>query len=84
MRWHPSKEEIQDWLTAKEHEFSLRETQGLRVNVNQWKDRYLYMDMHEIFFVEFPCLLFEWLKRKNCYQFSSVAIGASGLGSSQA
>jgi hypothetical protein len=64
MRWHPSREEIQDWLTAKEHEFSLRETQGLRVNVNQWKDRYLYTDMHEIFFVEFPCLLFEWIKRK--------------------
>jgi hypothetical protein len=34
------------------------------VNVNQWKDRYLYTDMHELFFVEFPCLLHEWLKRK--------------------
>jgi hypothetical protein len=64
MRWYPSREEIQDWLTTKEHEFSLRETQGLRVNVKQWKDMYLYTDMHEIFFVEFPCLLYEWLKRK--------------------
>jgi hypothetical protein len=25
---------------------------------------YLYSDMHEIFFVEFPCLLYEWLKRQ--------------------
>jgi hypothetical protein len=44
MRWHPSWEEIQYWLTAKEHEFSLRETKGLRVNGNQWKDRYMYID----------------------------------------
>jgi hypothetical protein len=25
----------------------------------------MYIDMHEIFFVEFPFLLFEWIKRKN-------------------
>jgi hypothetical protein len=36
----------------------------LRVNAKQWKDMYLYSDMHEIFFVEFPCLLHEWIKRK--------------------
>ena len=36
----------------------------MRVNVNKWKDRYLYMDMHDLFFVEFPFLLHEWLKRK--------------------
>jgi len=34
------------------------------VNVKKWKDDYLYTDMHEIFFVEFPCLLHEWLKTK--------------------
>jgi hypothetical protein len=54
MRWNPSKEEIQDWVVAKEHEFSVRETQGLRVSVEQWKDGYIYSDMHELFFVEFP------------------------------
>jgi hypothetical protein len=32
--------------------------------VECWKERYIYTDMHEIFFVEFPCLLYEWLKRK--------------------
>jgi hypothetical protein len=25
---------------------------------------YLYSDMHELFFVEFTCLLYEWLKRQ--------------------
>jgi hypothetical protein len=33
MRWYPSREEIQDWLTAKEDEFSRWETQGLNTNV---------------------------------------------------
>jgi hypothetical protein len=65
MRWHPTKEEIQYWVEEKEHDFSLRETQGLRVNAKQWKDMYLYSDMHDIFFTEFPSLLHEWIKRKD-------------------
>jgi hypothetical protein len=32
--------------------------------VKRWKDKYLYTDMHEMFFVEFPCFLYEWMKRK--------------------
>jgi hypothetical protein len=34
------------------------------VNKKQWKDKYLYIDMHEIFFAKFSCLLYEWMKRK--------------------
>jgi len=64
MRWYPYREEIPNWLTIKEHEFALLETQGLRVNLNRWKDKYLYIDMYETFFVELPYLLYEWLKRK--------------------
>jgi hypothetical protein len=29
-----------------------------------WKHRYIYTNLHEVLFVEFPCLLYEWLKRK--------------------
>jgi hypothetical protein len=36
----------------------------LKVNVKKWKEDYFYRDMHEISFVEFPCLLFGWLKRQ--------------------
>jgi hypothetical protein len=38
-------------LTAKENEFSMHETQRLRVNVKSWKYKYLYIDMHELIFV---------------------------------
>ena len=64
MRWYPSWEEIQYWLTLKEEQIAWRETQGLIVDMEHWKNKYIYTDMHEIFFVEFPCLLYQWLKRK--------------------
>jgi hypothetical protein len=64
MRWYPSWEEIQYWLTLKEEYISWRETQGLIADMEHWKNKYIYTDMHEIFFVEFPCLFYEWLKRK--------------------
>jgi len=62
MSWHPSKEEIQYWIEAKEHDFYLLEMQVLWVNTKELKGVYLYFYLHEIFFVEFPCLLHEWLK----------------------
>jgi hypothetical protein len=34
------------------------------VNVKRWKDKYIYTNMHETFFIEFPCFLYEWMKRK--------------------
>jgi hypothetical protein len=34
------------------------------VNVQQWKYINIYTNMHELFFSEFPCLLYEWMKRK--------------------
>jgi hypothetical protein len=63
MSCHPSKEDIQNWIEVKEDEPSMQETQGLRVNVKEWKNIYTYSDMHELFFMEFPCLLHKWVKR---------------------
>jgi hypothetical protein len=74
MRWHPSKDEIQDWIKAKEDMFSLREAQGLRVNAKEWKGKYIYLDMHDIFFVKFPCLQHEWLKRKAAINLATFPV----------
>ena len=35
------------------------------MNEKQWKDKYLYSDMHGIFSVESSCLLHEWIKWKD-------------------
>ena len=52
------------WLEEEDFR-NLVVQEGLGMNVEQWKGRYLYSDMHELFFVEFPCLLHKWLKRKD-------------------
>ena len=33
------------------------------MSTKNWLDRYLYIDIHEIFFAEFPIVLHEWLSR---------------------
>ena len=33
------------------------------MSIEKWIDKYIYSDIHEIFFVEFPILLHEWLSR---------------------
>ena len=35
-----------------------------------WVDRYIYSDIHEVFFVEFPVILYEWLTRLAARQTS--------------
>jgi hypothetical protein len=37
---------------------------GLITNIERLKERYIYIDLHELFFVEFPWLLYEWMDRK--------------------
>jgi hypothetical protein len=34
------------------------------MNMKEWKGRYIYLDMHQLFFAKFPFLLHEWLKRQ--------------------
>ena len=33
------------------------------MSVEDWIDEYIYSDIHDIFFFEFPILLHEWLSR---------------------
>ena len=33
----------------------------MHLSMENWLDRYIYSDIHEIFFAEFPIVLHEWL-----------------------
>ena len=55
MLWHLTKKEIEDWLDSKTLAFAQEESAENLI------DEYIYSDIHEIFFVEFPILLHEWL-----------------------
>ena len=60
--WKPTKKEIGEWVEQQEDTFACQETQNLKIDVENWKQRYLFSDLHELFFVEFPTILFQWLK----------------------
>ena len=70
------KEEIEDWLDAKTLVFAQEESAGTRFSTERWLDDYIYSDIHEIFFVEFPVLLHEWLvglaSRRTNYQTRKI------------
>ena len=46
--------------------------EGSRWMLVKWLERYIYADIHEIFFAEFPIMLYEWLSKlttqKNNFQ----------------
>ena len=61
--WHPMKNEIEDWLESKTLEFMQEESAGSQLSIENWVDKYIYSDIHEILFANFPIVLHEWLSR---------------------
>ena len=61
--WHPSKEEIENWVEAKEKEFFEKENKNPRLSTEDFLQRYLFTNLHEIFFATFPYELHAWLWR---------------------
>lgn len=59
--WNPTKNEIEGWVDRKIHEFVVQENRNLRLLKENWLDYYLYIEIHEIFFVSFPTRLYEWI-----------------------
>ena len=41
--------------------FAQEESTGSRLSIENWLDGYIYSDIHEIFFAEFPIVLHKWL-----------------------
>ena len=68
MLWQPKKLKIQDWVESKELEFAWKESEGSRWTLTKWLGRYIYSNIHEIFFVEFPIVLHEWLSKLETQQ----------------
>ena len=63
MLWHPIKKEIVDWLESKMLAFVQEESIGSQLSTKNWVDEYIYSDIHEIFFTEFPIVLHDLFSR---------------------
>jgi len=61
--WNPTKKEIEKWLDKKNHKFMMQENRNPCLSKEEWLNKYLYIDIHEIFFCNFPIELYEWLAK---------------------
>lgn len=61
--WNPSKEEIESWVESKEKEFVEKENKNPRLSAEDWLQRYVFIDLHEVFFASFPTELHAWSSR---------------------
>jgi hypothetical protein len=61
--WNPTKVEIKRWLKMKELEFVQKENKNPKITPFKYLEKYVFSDLHEVFFYDFPHLLHEWLLR---------------------
>jgi hypothetical protein len=62
MFWRPTTKYIIEWMEQKEQEFAHKENKNPRLKNKQWLQRYVYTNLHEVFFNKFLNILVEWLE----------------------
>jgi hypothetical protein len=68
-RWFPSKTEIQKWVEDQEKDFAEAQNKNPKISTEDWLQRYIFTDIHEIFFGGIHQELHEWLARLADTQF---------------
>ena len=61
--WHPELSEIDAWFETKTKEFAKKENKSHNRDSEAWLQKYIYTDVHEVFFATFPSELHSWLAR---------------------
>ena len=61
--WHPELSEIDAWFETKTKEFAEKENRNPNRDSEVWLQKYIYTDVHEVFFTTFPSELHSWLAR---------------------
>jgi hypothetical protein len=49
-RWFPSKTEIQKWIEEQEKDFDEAQNKNHRLSTKDWLGRYIFTNIHKIFF----------------------------------
>jgi hypothetical protein len=62
MFWRPKRKEITEWLEQKEQELAWMENKNPHLNNKQCLQRYVFTELHEVFWSEFPNILEKWLE----------------------
>ena len=61
--WHPKSSEIDTWFETKTKEFTETENINPNRDSEEWLQKYIYTNVHEVFFATFPSELHPWLAR---------------------
>jgi hypothetical protein len=72
-RWFPSKTKIQKWIEEQEKDFAEAHNKNPSISIEYWLGRYIFTDIHEIFFGGIHKELYEWLARLADTQFEIIS-----------
>ena len=61
--WKPERKEIDEWFEQQVQEFAVKENCSKRLTTEEWKNKYIFTEIYEIFFVTIAIKLQEWLAR---------------------
>ena len=61
--WHPELSEIEAWFETKAKELVETENRNPNHSSEAWLHKYIYIDVHEVFFSMFPSELHSWVER---------------------
>ena len=53
------KKKLEEWLDQKLHKFVVQENRNPRISEERRLDRYIYTEIHEIFFASFSSELYD-------------------------
>jgi hypothetical protein len=68
-RWFPSKTKIQKWIEEQKRDFAEALNKNPSISTKDWLGRYIFTNMHDIFFAGVHKELYEWLGRLEDTQF---------------
>jgi hypothetical protein len=73
LRWFPSKTKIQKWIEDQQKDFVEDQNKNPNISTEDWLGRYIFTDIHEIFFGGIHQELYEWLARLVDTQFEIIS-----------
>jgi hypothetical protein len=62
-RWFPLKKKIQKWIENQEKDFVEAQKKNTNLSIEDWLERYIFADIHEILFGGIHQELYAWLDR---------------------
>jgi hypothetical protein len=61
--WNPTKAATETYLRTKEPDFAQKDNRNPKMTPQKYLEKYVFIDLHEVFFYDFPHLFQDWIIR---------------------